>query len=159
MASRADSVLRNFRWRVESTAPTHQRPLKPFRWIDPRRVDSDGSPTTRLFHVQWLDGDDDRDASVTDMVERRAVHRFQLDVLYPREYESMLLQEIVLQDRHDIIKALRDDRLWVGTSAADPLSDIGLKSRTLGSPTEMVDGETNTPTLRMIWECEIWETE
>lgn len=157
MGSQADRVLRNFSWRVRSIAPTHQRPGKRFAWYDPRRLDSDASPVCRLFNVRWL-GDDDDGSSVTDMVERRALHRYRLDVLYPDEHESMLQQEIILQDRHDLIKALRDDRLWVGTSADDPAADIGLQSRR-NLPSELIDDDTSTSTLRMVWECEIWETE
>ena len=158
MASNADRVLSNFRWRVESISPTHQRPRKPFRWLDLATVDADRHPVARVFQVRWLREDDTGD-SVTDLVERRALHRYVLEVAYATDYDLVTLQEIILQDRHDIIKALRDPRLFVGTSSSDASADIGLQARRhIDARLEMM-ADTKMATLRIEYGCEIWETE
>jgi hypothetical protein len=159
MASQADRVLRNFRWRIESTAPTHQRPRKPFRWMDLAQMDPDNHPALRLFQVRWLgEGQDDGD-SVTDLAERRALHRYGIEVFYAADYDLEVIQEIILQDRHDLLKTLRDPRLFVGTGSGDSTSDVGLQARrSVGIRTDF-DDEERSIILRLEYECEIWETE
>jgi len=159
MASQADRVLHNFRWRIEGTAPTHQRPRKPFRWMDLAQMDMDNHPALRLFQVRWLsEGRDDGD-SVTDLAERRALHRYAIEVYYAADYDLATIQEIVLQDRHDLLKTLRDPRLFVGTGSGDSTSDVGLVARrSVGIRTDFND-EERIIILRLEYECEIWETE
>lgn len=158
MASNADNVLKNFRWRVESISPTHQRPRKPFRWMDFDEIDTERHPVARVFQVRWM-REDDLGSSVTDLVERRALHRYSLEVLYATDYDLATLQEIILQDRHDIIKALRDPRNLVGTSSTDSATDIGLQARRYVDARLETEAEIKMATLRLEFECEIWESE
>jgi len=158
MGSNADRVIANTRWRIESTSPTHQRPRKPFRWMDLAGVDAENYPALRLFQVLWLEEEDDED-SVTDLVERRAVHKILIEVAYADDYGLELRQEIMLQDRHDLIKTLRDPRLFAGTSASDPTGETGLQARRVTAARREFDDDANMAILRIECDCEIWETE
>jgi hypothetical protein len=158
VGSNADAALRNLKWRIESTAPTHQHPRRPFRWADPRRVGPADQPAVRLFHVRWL-GEEDAGDSVTDAVERRALHRYEVVVDYAADYGWLTLMDVVLQDRHDLIKTLRDPRQYVGTSATDATADIGLQSRHVTAASMDIDDDIGLATLRIEVECEVWETE
>lgn len=129
MASAVDLVLDNFCWRIKSIIPTDVKTFrKGFTWNDSNRCSPDqGSGMTRSFSVFYLGSD--TDIEPTDATERTAWHLFQLEVAYSTDYALMALQKMAGQDRHLLNKQLRDDRLWVGTSASDPTSDIGLWDR------------------------------
>lgn len=155
MSSKADLVLENIYWRVESIDPSHSG--QGFRPIDPAKLTpeqlADGE---RLFWVDWVDEELPEDG-VSDIYERIAPHRFELRVIYSA-CDLQKRQKKALQDRHDIIKALRDTTLFVGYEAGNASADTGLIARWVRR-VERTDETEGADTMVYSLECTIQETE
>lgn len=159
MASTVDLALENLRWRVEAITPTHTRPGRSFEHVDPERHSPDASPICRWFTVRWTEETPQESADdVTDLAERVAVHTFELRVEYNHEYSLSLRQEIMLRDRHDLVKALRDPALFIGYGPKNLTDDIGLWSRIV-TGVQLEQEYEDTDTMLYTVECIIREAE
>jgi len=127
MANELLSVYQNFVWRMESITPTCTKSAESFQRMDPQITDpSESTALTRSFSVAY-DGSG-RAGELEDLWARMGNHTFILEVNYV-DLSWADLQEIVIQDRGDTIKTLRDPASWVGTSAAASDTQIGLFDR------------------------------
>jgi len=160
MSSTVDLVVDNFAYHIEAITTDKTKSKKGFEWFDDNRLNpEDTAGCTRWYNVQWLSEEPQpEDDGVTDITERIANHQFQLDVLYPHEIELKARQKMMLKDRHALIKKLRHHDNFVGYSAAQPSTDIGLWRRALLS-VEALEEIEKTTTLRLTWECTIKESE
>lgn len=154
MSATAHLVARNFRWRLERMSPTASSRNR-FKWQD--RIDPDQSPgTIRAFNVTWLGSESAHE--VEDKTGQCKAHKFQLDVAYPRDtLDPEPLQNMMLQDRFDAIKDLRDSAYWTG-HADDSSADLGLYDREFERD-ERLDVSPYTTLWRSVWRCLIWEDE
>ncbi len=158
MTASADLAYRNFVWRLEAIAPTSTSVTdKKFRFNGRRIEDAQASGTIRNFQLFWLGSDSDE--YETDMSERRATHRLQLDVAYPStsKVDLQTLTTMILQDRHDVTKALRTPDYYDGYDDDHTSTQYGLWARVRDSD-ELVR-EDNNWTLRQRWRCLIREQE
>jgi hypothetical protein len=91
-------------------------------------------------------------------VERKAEHIFQLEVTYPSTSKVDLasLSTMILQDRHDLIKALRDPSGYDGHDG-DASAQFGLWSRVRRG--DELTRDQNNFTLRQRWHCLVREEE
>lgn len=158
MGSCADLVLQNFYWRLESIAPTNPITGRGFVRYDPHLLDADvSSGLIRAFTVSWDSADSFQD--VTDIEDRVAQHIYTVEVVYPIEkFKHAELQYILLQDRHDIIKVLRDSALFIGHDHLNSTTNIGLWSRFLITD-ELRRPVPTTWALTQRWRCDIKESE
>lgn len=157
MSSSADLVLKNISWVVEGVDPTHDGPGRGFEPVDLTVADPEALPLPRAYSVMWR-GEEPADPSFSDATERVAEHRYSVEVYYPHEYPLDYRQEIALCDRHDLLKALRDDENFFGWEAAHASDDIGLWARSVEG-VELVDEMEHTATLRIDLRCTIREEE
>lgn len=159
MPATANLVLRNFRWRIEQTTPTSNISDRPFRWLDTEIVDPEDSPLTRTFTVMWQEDEPPEiGSSVIDVTERESNHSFLVAVNYPHEYKLYDRQQMMLLDRHDLIKTLRDDRLYFGYSQNHPNDDLRLWNRRV-IRASMEEEFEDTSTLVLEVQCTISELE
>lgn len=156
MATNIHRVLENFKWRIEAIAPTSTTSTREFIWYDELVLDADQSAgMTRGFNVHWLGRGPAHE--VDDLIERVAIHRIQVTVAYSTQFELLKRQQLMLQDAHDLIKVLRDDRYWVGYSDSATSTDIGLFDRSLDG--DEVITEPLTWYYRQTWLCHVHEVE
>lgn len=160
MSTQLQRLIGNFVWRLESLSPTAAG--LPFRVYDPIKFGGDlGNETgnTRRFVVTWLEAEEDQD--VTEGYSRTAYHYLELLVLYPTAIGSHdAIQRMMLSDRHDIIKQLRNPALWVGYDADNPTTDLGLLNRWRVSDRLSFEGDDDQLwELRMRWRCQVTEVE
>lgn len=161
MATSAHLVLDNFYWRIETITPTNLTDCRNYyREIDGNTIKQDfpdGTAGIRRFFVEWTDSDSDVDA--TDHDNREAHHNFIVTVCYPgSSLPWRRLHKLILQDRHDLIKQLRDDDNKVGYNASNTTTDIGLMHRFRGGD-ELIKEEDEIWRLRIQFRCLIEENE
>ncbi len=107
MASNLDLVYQNIIDCIQAITPTSTIPGKNFYHLDFKRIDPDqSSGLTRAFAVYWVGSDSDEEP--TDMTDRWCEHTFEIDIAYSTDYELATLEKLIAQDRHDVIKKLRD---------------------------------------------------
>lgn len=156
MATQLHRILENFEWRLETLTPTTGKTK--FKVVDPINDDiGDHSGSFRRFYVEWESSQED--LTMTDGYSRRAEHSIRLTVFYPaskaRSHKD--LRSIILQDRHDIIKRLRDTQYYNGFNADNSSTDLGLEYR------QRLDDELTTGehlwVFEMTFECTIEEIE
>lgn len=160
MATNAHNALENLVWRMESISPTDTTSANKFRFVDIERLDPDEMPhAMRLFAVRWQGSAPD--FGPTDLYDRWADHTFDIEVYYPVGPGGMStrkLQKMLLRDRHDIAKALRDPSKFVGYDASNTSTDVGIKNRVMIG--DALD--RNNPavwTYRASWRLTIQEVE
>ena len=160
MATSLHRVFANFVLRIEDITPTNVRVGggKPFRQFDPLGETPDNSSGwIRRFFVERLGAD--ADDGGTDNAHREADHRYQLVVLYPdatgRHQDR---EEIMAQDRHDILKQMRDTSLWDGFASTSDTTDIGIWRRYAGGD-EVVDFDDNIKALAIEFDVRVNEDE
>lgn len=154
--STADAY-RNLLWRMESITPTDTDPARGFLFYSPRDFNPETARgTVRSFTLFW-DGSDPDDEP-TDITERVADHQFTVEVAYSTDYPLDKLNELVLSDRNDILKTLRDTDGFVGVSDAQPTKATGIWSR-VRTRDELDRGNSNIWYLRIVWRCKIQEAE
>lgn len=128
MADELSRVLDNYNWRMEAVSPRSTIGIESFRAIDPLGVEpgeSDG--LTRCFWVEWLGSGPGH--TTEDSIMRVADHAIVVSVVYSHDYRWQDRHKLMVSDRHDILKALRDDSKWVGYSDTNSSTDIKLKDR------------------------------
>jgi len=149
MATYLHRVAENFRWRMEGITPAHSYGSPPirFRRFDP--VDDEPDNTSgwvRRFFSRWVGAQ--IDSAATNLEGREAVHLVELHVLYPTAALPFdTLESMMLQDRHDIAKTLRDQGKRNGWSDATASTDIGIYMRRRGSPDRVTPGGSLLPGL------------
>lgn len=146
MATTLHRALQNFVYVLEEVVtPTSLTPNdNRFERYDPDLADCPvSSAGVRKYFVEYLTSDPDRGA--TDVYSREAEHYVRLSIEYPKPpFDSLVLQTIILQDRHDIVKALRDTQY-----------NVGWKD---GAGTVNTTGATGIMTLRELISCELVRT-
>ena len=158
MASAANLVLNNFVYRIGAIDPTAAGDSFKYN-ARSTTLDPDASPgMVRSFGVYFNDSEEAHD--VEDITERWAESTWTVEIAYPvkaaRGDES--LQAMILQDRHDLIKALRTSDNKDGTSATAPDTVTGLQYRKfVGDELDREDPVTWIYT--QTWACMIRESE
>jgi len=125
MATNLHRALEAIRWRLEAIAVFGG---KGFFYRDPER---DKAPTcSRGFSVRWLSSEYDREPGTLD--SRLSEHSIAIEVLYRvglAGKDEQDAQEMLLQDRHDIIQALQPTSTWNGYNVDNSSTDIGIELR------------------------------
>lgn len=158
MATSIQHVVENFVWRLQALVMTDATSGRKLRLNDrPLATSADlSSGMTRTFILYW----DGASPSLepTDMFARWADHTFTLEVAYSTSPALDALLKLILRDRHDITKALRDHALWTGYDDDNSATEIGLEERKLLR--DVLDRSSSvTWYLRQTWECRIQENE
>jgi hypothetical protein len=115
MATTLHRVPENFIYQVEQIVPTYQgRTVPRFRSFEPDGGEQVPEATggLRMFFVEWLSSGPDGGATMEPL--RESEHLVQLHVEYPFVLKWEEMHMLVLQDRHDLIKRLRDPQYFVG---------------------------------------------
>lgn len=164
MASSANLVLDNFYWRIEAITPTSSVVgRRAFRRIDTLDIDpAQSSGLSRGFRVAWVASDEEHQVSgegITDgLYNRAATHTFEVEVYYSTKLKWTDLHTVVLSDRHDLTKQLRDPDTWVGYNASNTTTDIGIYDRIRESD-ELDTDDPGYWVLRQSWRVIINEVE
>jgi hypothetical protein len=156
--SNSQLVYDNFVWRIQNIAPTSAIVTKKFLFNDsPGNFNPDqSSGTCRVFTVRYESGGEIHEPCDGTGYTRDLV--FAVDVAYSTEIKLNLFSELVLSDERNLIKCLRDDAKWQGTSDDNPTTNIGLWRRILmGSTLDKTDAVTSY--LKQKWACQVWESE
>lgn len=128
MSTSAHRLIGNIAYWASRLVPTNTTVRNRFEEYDPLRGQAaDGTGGLRKFYVEWRASEEDVGASDAD--NREAWHNVWLHVEYPTALTFTDLQILVLQDRHDLIKQLRDATTRVGYDASHAATDIGLIRR------------------------------
>lgn len=159
MASAFDLVLQNFVYRVEAIDPTSALCRRKFRSNDSAVTVSPSTSAgmVRSFNVFWESSEPAEE--VEDIVERISDSEWTLEVFYPLDSArgTLELQRLIMQDRHDLIKALRTSDNFDGTSPNTPTTETDLHRRSfVGDDIEQGD---QTWTYRQRWSCTVFESE
>lgn len=130
----ADLVVRNFVWRIEAITPTCTTLDEAFHEVDPLAIEpQQAAGLTRAFWVEWLRSDAehsvDGNTICDDGAIRWATHHIRVTVRYAVKLTNALMHDVVLQDRHDLLEALRSQANRVGYDASHTATDIGLGDR------------------------------
>lgn len=134
MATQLHNLARNTAWRMEAITPTFTgRAVPRFQRYDPiltKIQPKKESGWTRKFYVDWEGSSEDGGA--TDAEIREAVHIIRVHIEYPPLGPWETLHDMILQDRHDVVRVLRgivgtDYRL--GYDDSNSTTDIGLMGR------------------------------
>ena len=129
MATSIHNVRRNFIYQLEQIVPDCASIGRRFEAVDRLRLGDDGNTTGRArdFIVRRQSAEEDRQP--TDMTIREAWHEYQVRIAYPTTLGSEGdLEDIILQDRHQVCERLRDSQYFVGYSGATSTS-VGLLNR------------------------------
>ena len=144
--SAAYLTLANFKSTIEAIVSDDAAPAKKFIWYDDLRLSPDQSAgMVRAFNVRFLDRDGALETE--DTAAHASETEWLVEVAFPLQYELLERQRIILNDSRDLIKALRDDRSYVG------VCDSRLFIR--GSVVE----EGQTACLRQRWRTALFEVE
>ena len=157
MATTLDKVLINFQWRIEAIDATSTISGKRFFRFDPRdlgRTESGG--LERGFFVTWLGSEPQQ--AVTDQWQWVCSHRFMIEVMYAPIRGWQESHELVLSDRWDLIKALRDDSLYVGFSDDNSTTDLDLIDRYFEGDGLDIEPDAEVFIYRQNWRCTVRET-
>jgi cytochrome oxidase Cu insertion factor (SCO1/SenC/PrrC family) len=158
MATSLHRVYDGFIWRMETITPTNDDVRQKFVAFDPaKETPSNASGWFRKFYIDWRDSKGD--FAATNVVQRESIHYFLITIYYPVvRSEWARMHHIVLQDRHDIIKQLRDDTKRRGYNADNTTTDVGLYQRRRNGD-QLIKDDPKLWRLLMEWECKILESE
>jgi hypothetical protein len=154
MATNLHRVYQNIRWRIESLTPTSTRCLEKFRHRGDLAA-NESLGQTREFTIK-RDGREGF-AGVTNMYSRTAKHAYVVDVVYPTSLKRDALDEVISQDAHDIITALRDPAKYLGFNASNTATNIGIRDRLENSDQVLEDADLWT--LRIKFDVTVKEVE
>ena len=144
--SSAYLTLANFKSTIEAIVSDDSVPAKKFIWYDDLRLSPDQSAgMVRAFNVRFLERDGALETE--DTATHASEAEWIVEVAFPLQYELLERQRIILNDSRDLIKALRDDRSYVG------VCDSRLFLR------DSVVDEGQTAYLRQRWRTAIFEVE
>lgn len=155
-------VLKNFQYRIEAITPTSTDYRATFVMYDPLKIVAKrSSGFERRFFVAWHNSDADIQSNVSHAENgycRTADHDYTVEVSYPAllPYDDMIA--LICDDRHDLIKQLREPDKWVGYDSSHATTDIGLWRR-LRVSDELETNDNGIWTFRQRWRCYINEVE
>jgi hypothetical protein len=110
-------TLANFKSTIEAVSVTDTAPQKKLVWYDDLRVSPDQSAGMVLaFNVKFLGREGE--LGVSDTAQHAHEAEWIVEVAFPREYELLVRQRVILNVARDLIKALRDDRNYAGVCDA-----------------------------------------
>jgi hypothetical protein len=156
MATGLHLVRRNFRYQLEQITPTYTGIARAFLGLDRVRAIQPGNSSgqARDFIVKRLGAAEDIEP--TCKAARFAWHDYQLDVYYPEaiglEHD---LDDVIEQDRHDVIERLRAGAYRVGYDASHTTTDVGLQHRY--RVTDEIDDSGDVWVVTYLWRCQIME--
>jgi len=164
MSTSAHLVLENFYWRLLGLTPaasaTQATPAARFFECDPVLEGVAGK--VRGVVVTWLGSDEEHNVDgeplVDPLTDRTATHRFRVEIYYSRMLRHRALQQLILQDRHDVTKDLRAEASQVGYDDSHTATNLGLYYR-IREADELDESDPEHLTWRSIWRCVIQETE
>ena len=150
-------IYDNFVWRIESISPSNAQAREKFRHNDvPLYMTEEQSLADRLVSVYWESGDEVQEFS--DLTRRWSDVDLTVEVAYDATRDLDKLHALMLSDRNQIIKDLRDPAKFVGYNSSNAVTDIGLKNRVFTGDELDRDRETKW-ILRQTWRCTIEEQE
>lgn len=173
MAATLHRVRENFIYWIEQITPTNTSAVdREFQWVDSARFSASGDSSghARNFDVVWSPGEEDHIVGsqlVIDALNSRiAEHMFVVRLFLPASWLSGDLHNVMLDDRHDVIKQLGDPAKWVGYDASNTTTEIGLYDRVKVTE-ELVkeaadsddEDEADSYVLNMVFRCVVEETE
>ncbi|MEE9366924.1 MAG: hypothetical protein V3W44_09580 [Dehalococcoidales bacterium] len=132
---------------------------KLFTYVDPFRAELDSLGASRIFTINWLEAQPDEEIH-SGPDARRGDHLIEVVVWYPLGpdgFKWLDAQKMVMQDRHVIIKQLRDDAKWIGFNADNTGTDIGLHKR--WPEGEEIETDDGSLIFRSKWACKVYEVE
>jgi hypothetical protein len=157
MSTNLHRVIENFYWRINGLTPTDQYKRTKFRPYNPLNEDvPENTGGLRQYYVEWMGSDEDTGA--TDMDNREAWHTIRVYVEYPAVLRFRELESMILQDRQDLIKELRDIANRDGYSDDFSSTNIGLIRR-LRFGDELDKSNESIWRLATEWRCFIRESE
>lgn len=162
MASNPALVLSNFQYRIEAITPTNANYKSAFVMYNPLLIAAKkSSGFERRFFVTWHGSSADSESGAPQAENgycRTAAHDYSVEISYPAlmQYDDMLA--LVCDDRHDLIKQLRDADKWLGYDSSHTTTDIGLWQR-LRVSDELETSDNGIWTFRQRWRCLINEVE
>jgi hypothetical protein len=129
MSTTLHRIDANFIWRIEAASPQLTGRALPgmFRHLNGAQPGL-GSGASRKFEVKRLRRD--KPDGSTNQYARIGDHHWQIDVYYsPPDLRPLNVAEIIDQDSHSLIKALRPPSSWVGYDDSNTTTSIGLMAR------------------------------
>lgn len=157
MATTLDKIFQNFIYRIEAITPTSNICGKNFNRLDPKQIAlNESAGLERNFVITYLGSDSDD--TPTDEAIRTAEHKFLVQVLYNPGRGWEVAHELILNDRHDLIKALRDDAKFDGYDSSHTTDAIRLHGR-IRENDEIDMSDPDVWVYRAIWKCYITEEE
>lgn len=161
MATQLHNIRRNFIWRIESISPTARFHGVGFESFDPLKYEvGNQSGDVRKFFVRRL-GSDGQDLDGTNYSIRKATHNYEVQVFYPDAIGSEAEREdLIAQDRHDILKALRRSGNYVGFDDSNTSTQLRLINR-YATGEEVTEDEEEPEVVAMVltFACLIHEDE
>lgn len=131
MTTSIHRLIGNFEYHISSIVPTNTTVKNRFESYDPMKDNvPDSSAGCRKFYVEYMSSESEGGA--TDIVSREAWHTVNVHIEYPCRFGFNDTQIMILQDRHQVIKKLRDTTSWVGyrdLTGTDATANIGLIHR------------------------------
>ena len=121
--SSASNIISNFEYQISQISPTSTTKRELFAPWDVSRNEEPSKSSFRKYWIDWQGSDEDEDGSNANA--REAHHRFMLNVSYPVTLPHNTLTKLVLDDRHDLCKRLRDHQYVVGIAGATT-QDVGI---------------------------------
>lgn len=157
MTTKLHLLPKNFIYWIEQIQPTCDFHRNTFRVFDDTYQEPElGDGFMRRFTVDWRDSDGDINA--TDHSNREAMHNVLVVVYYPVSLRKSDLYDVMLQDRHDMIKVLRCKSSAVGYDEDHPTEEIGIYNRyRVGDELDRTDDRLWFVTYN--WQCKMREVE
>ncbi len=156
MATLLHRTLDNFVYQMEQIDPTSTLSHNRFTNIDPTYSTQVDNSASRLFYIEWTDSDGEIDAGTTDSDRREAFHNYLIHIFYPVSGNYSDMHNLILQDRHDIVKRIRRKEFAAGVSG-DATLDTGIYHRSRVG--DELRKENDVWELVIKFRCKIMESE
>lgn len=158
MATSIHLLFENFRYWIQQTTATNTKVRNKFESYDPFRVQPESSTGwLRKFYIDWQSSNEDIGA--TDMTAREAWHLFNVKLVYPARLPQLDMMQLITQDRHDILKTLRDPDKRFGYDASHTTTDVNLMNRIRTGDQLSLNNDAEIFDLTIQYKCLIRELE
>ena len=149
-------VFKNIVWRIGALSPTSVLASERFRHLDnPTRQGEDQSLADRSFQIYF--DSSERVETYSDLAHRWNDVTYVMEFGYKAERLQGNFHQLLLDDRNDLLKLLRDPANYSGYSDDNSTDDIGLKNRVFDG--DELEREGPTWIYRMRWIHKIEEAE